>query len=90
MSWTRRDFLASAGLAATAATLPLPAFSAPFAPFSYDGPAYLQGDRYLATAPEPGLKGRSFEEARKFAFRLRTPVEQRDRFVLGLPETLHA
>src|SRR5262245_44099627 len=97
MDWTRRDFLATAALAAvtaataaTASVPALPAAGAPPAPTPYDPPAFLQGDRYLATVPEAGLPGRSFEEVRGLALRLRTPAAHCDRLVLGLPEALHA
>ncbi|MGH9369646.1 MAG: twin-arginine translocation signal domain-containing protein [Thermoanaerobaculia bacterium] len=90
MNWTRRDFLASAGIAVAASSLPPPDAPSPSRLLPYDWPAYLHGDPYLSAAAEPGLKGRSFEEARDLAFRLRTPAAERDRYVLGLPETLHA
>jgi hypothetical protein len=91
MDWTRRDFLATAALAAVTAAVPaLPAAGTPPAPIPHDPPAFLQGDRYLATVPQAGLSGRSLEEVRGLALRLRTSAADCDRLVLGLPETLHA
>jgi len=91
MRWTRRDFLATAGAAISATAIGAPLFAgrAEPLPFPHDGPAYLAGDPYLATADGPGLGGRSFQEARDRALRFRTPPAERDRFVLGL-ESLHA
>ena len=90
MSWTRRDFLATAALASAAAAVPLPHGSFTPGPFPYDGPAYLHGDAFLSAVARPGLPGRSIEEVRHLALRLRTPAVDRDRYVLGLPEALHA
>lgn len=86
MSWTRREFLTTAGLgiSATAAGVSLFSETAGFRPFPQDGPAYLVGDPYLATAEGPGLGGRSFSEARHRALRFRTPPADRDRCALGL------
>jgi hypothetical protein len=85
MNWTRREFLLAWGVAAGAAALPasLPD-SDPANPTPLDGPAYLEGDPYLATAPGPGLGGRGFEEARERALRFRTPAEARDLHALGV------
>lgn len=44
----------------------------------------IEGDPWLATAPETGLGGHSFEQSRHFALRFRTPAADRDRYVLGL------
>jgi hypothetical protein len=84
MHWTRRELLAATGAAFCAAATPAGAV-AMFAPrFPFDGPAYLQGDPYLATAPGPGLGGRTFEQARERALRFRTPALERDRHALGV------
>lgn len=95
MSWTRREFLTTAGLgvsaAAAGAELSLFSETTVSRPFPRDGPAYLVGDPYLAAAEGPGLGGRSFAQARHRALRFRTPPADRDRSALGLlPEDTDA
>ena len=88
MIWTRRRFLAAASLLPCAAVATSratdPAAAAATPQVTLDGPAYLVGDPYLATADDCGLGGQGFADARERAFRFRTPAFERDRLALGL------
>jgi hypothetical protein len=87
MSFTRREFLVTAGAVAAAAATPAAAEAAlaPEAPPApVDDPRWLVGDPHLAVAPGPGLGGGSFDALRGHALRFRTPAAWRDREALGV------
>ncbi len=86
MIWTRREFLAAAGVGvglASAAAETAPFGEAP-PPRLLDDPRWLTGDPHLACAPGVGLGGGSFDSLRAHALRFRTPAVERDRHALGV------
>ena len=85
MSWTRREFLVTAGVSAVAAAAgPTQAIAPEAPPLPLDDPRWLVGDPHLATALGPGLGGGSFEALREHALRFRTPAAERDLAALGV------
>lgn len=90
MTWTRREFLVTAGVSAVAAAAgPAQAIAPEAPPLPHDDPRWLVGDPHLAAALGPGLGGGSFDALREHALRFRTPTAQRDHAALGV-EIEHA
>ncbi|HVT43364.1 MAG TPA: twin-arginine translocation signal domain-containing protein [Thermoanaerobaculia bacterium] len=84
MRLDRREFLVLTGTAACATAAGGLTLTGPIPSPLRTEPAMIEGDPWLATAPETGLGGHSFEQSRHFALRFRTPAADRDRYVLGL------
>lgn len=81
MALNRREFIVTTTTAAAAAALP---FQFPHS-IPREASALMEGDPYAATLHEGGLGGTDFASARHCAMRHRTSAEERDRYVLGLP-----
>ena len=78
----RREFIVTTTTVAAAAAFP---FQLPHS-FARERTVLIDGDPYTATVPEGGLGGNDFASSRDCAMRFRVSAEERDRYVLGLPD----